>query len=105
MSTYWLRKELASTTDAILGGDDTALTLQLPERVEVVYYPDSDEYIISADIIQKAKESGATIVVYPTAWSKPTFEAQKYAKKLNISIMSNAQFFAYLKRKGVKCRR
>jgi hypothetical protein len=101
MTTYWLRGVLERSYGVEVGGTNTILTVRFSGKEENVYYPNPNDYIITADVVKTAKDQGATIIVYAQSWSEPTLEAKMYAKELKISIMRNAQFFAYLRSKGV----
>ncbi len=101
MSVYWLKDELTNAQNIEIEEQNHLLITRFANKTEKIYYPDPQEYIVSADIVQKAKNLGATIICYPTAWSQPTAEAKGYAKKLNIKLLKNAAFFAYLRRGGV----
>ena len=101
MSTFWLSQQLTNTSDAVVDGDNPILAVTFSNRVEHVYCPESDEYRITADVVKKAKELGATIIAYSSTWCEATYEGKQYAKSLGVSVMAFAAFFAYLKRKGV----
>ena len=104
MSTYWLNDQLRSTSDAIVDGGDPILTVEFAGRTERVYSPDSDEYRVTADVIEKAADLGATIIAYSNTWCDATYEAKRYAKERGIEVMPFGSFFAYLKRYGVRFR-
>jgi hypothetical protein len=105
VSTYWLNQLLISTSDADVDGGDPVIAITFGGRIERVYCPDSDEYRVTADVVRKAKDLGATIVAYSSSWCEATYEGKHYAKDLGIHVMPYAALFAYLKRKGVKFRR
>jgi hypothetical protein len=100
MSTYWLYQELR-TSNAVVDGGNPILTVEFGDRTERVYCPDSDEYRVTADVIQKAKGLGATIIAYSNTWCGVTYEAKQYGKQNGIEVMPFGSFFAYLKRYGV----
>jgi len=101
MSTYWLWQQLSVASGIRVGKPEIVLEVSISEKTEKIYCPSSDEYIISAEIVEKAKELGATIIAYGTTWSRPTIEAIQHGKTLKISILGYSQLFAYLRRKGV----
>jgi hypothetical protein len=101
MTTVWLNQQL-STSNAIVSGGNPLLEVSFAGRTERVYSPDSDEYRITADVVEKAKNIGATIIAYSSTWCDVTYEGKEYAKSLGVNIMQFNEFFAYLKRKGVK---
>lgn len=102
MSTYWLIKQLRSTSDAVVDDGNPILAVTFVGRTERVYCPEPDEYRITADVARKAKDLGATVIAYSSSWCEATYEGKQYAKDLGVSVMPFAGFFAYLKRKGVK---
>ena len=101
MSTYWLDRQLGAT-DAETDGGTPILAVTFADRTEYVYCPSPDEYRVTADVVDKAKDLGATLITYPSSWSGTTYEAKQHAKNLGITVMPHNAFFAYLKRKGVK---
>lgn len=103
MSTSWLSEQLMST-DAAIDGGIPILAVTFAGRTERVYCPDSDEYRVTADVVRKAKDLGATVIAYSSTWCDATYEAKRYAKDLGVSVMAYNAFFAYLKHKGVKFR-
>jgi hypothetical protein len=102
LSTSWLRGELAQSSDARTDGGDPILSIVLPNgREERIYCPDSDEYRVSADVVEKAAGLGATIVAYSSQWCEATIEGKEHARARGISIFPFAGLFGYMKRKGV----
>lgn len=102
MSTSWLRQELARSSDARTDGGDPILSVILPNgREERIYCPESDEYRVSADVVEKAVRLGATIVAYSSSWCGVTVEGKDHATTVGISILPFAGLFGYMKRKGV----
>ena len=102
MSTSWLRRELTQSSDARTDDGDPILSVILPTgREERIYCPDSDEYRVSADVVEKAAGLGATIVAYSSHWCEATVEGKDHAKARGISILPFAGLFGYMKRKGV----
>lgn len=102
MSCHWLRERLSTASGVTLDGNNSVLLATFAGRTERIYCPSSDEYTISADIVQKAKELGATIIAHADSWSSATEEAKEYAKSFKISIMKYSRLFGYMRRKGVK---
>jgi hypothetical protein len=103
MSTSWLSAQLMNT-DAVIDGGDPILSVASAGRTERVYCPNSDEYRVTADVVKKAKDLGATIIAYSSTWCEATYEAKRYAKSLNVSVMPFNAFFAYLRSRGVEFR-
>lgn len=102
MSTNWLRGELARCSDARTDSGDPILRIIMPNgREERIYCPDPDEYRVSADVVEKAVNLGATIVAYSSTWCGATVEGKDHATVRGISILPFAGLFAYMKREGV----
>jgi len=100
MSTYWLYQQLQGGSNVAVDGSDPILSVTFDHRTERVYCPTSDEYLVTAEVIQKAKDLGATIIAYGY-WCGVTYEAKQYGKKNGIAVMPYGGFFAYLKKHGV----
>ena len=101
MSTGWLRRELA-LSDARIDSGDPILSVILPNgREERIYCPESDEYRLSADVVEKAAGLGATIVAYSSNWCEATVEGKDHARARGVSVLPFAGLFAYIKSKGV----
>lgn len=100
MTTFWLRDQLVEK-NVIVDNGNPVLSVTFAGRTERVYCPDSDEYRITADVVAKAKELGATIIVYSTKWCGITAEGKLHAKNIGIYAMPYNAFFAYLRSKGV----
>ncbi|MGH6613666.1 hypothetical protein [Sphingomonas sp.] len=101
MSTYWLRGKLADGSDARTDGGDPVLTIFLGGgRDERVYCPDSDEYRVTADVVDKAVDLGANIIAYGS-WCDATVEGKLRAKAKGVSVVRYAGLFAFLRNKGV----
>lgn len=101
MSTAWLNERLRNGRAITTDGGSPILTVNFHDRTERIYCPNSTEYRVTAEVVNKAKELGATIVAYSSAWCGTTYEAKQYAKKKGIIIMHYASFFAYLREHGV----
>lgn len=104
MSTYWLHNALKGATGVQSNGAEQLLVVQFAGRSEKIYCPTSDEYIVSAEVVLKAKELGATIVAYGDSWCDATLEAKNYGRQIGVSVMKYSSFFAYLRRHGVLLR-
>lgn len=102
MSTLWLRQELIAKSDAKTDDGDPILTVFFRDgREERVYCPDPDEYRVTADVVAKASGMGATIIAFSSHWCEATVEGREYAERRGLTVIPYAQFFAYLRRKGV----
>lgn len=56
-----------------------------------VYVPTRDDYEISMEVVNRAFEMGASIIVYDT-WIKPTGSGNAYAASKNIKIFTWKDF-------------
>jgi hypothetical protein len=101
LSTNWLRTAIDETSSAVSDGGDPILAISFEGLVERVYCPNSSEYNVDSDVVEKARDLGATVIAYSNTWSGATVEARIYGKRNGISVMRYAEFFAYLRRKGV----
>ena len=61
-----------------------------------IYTPNTDEYLITIDIVQKAKDMGANIISYPTSWCRASSEAFSYGKKNNLQVIPHGRLFELL---------
>lgn len=59
----------------------------------VVYTPNSDEYRVTADVIDRAKEAGASMVSFSTAWCGNTDEGKDRGKEIGVLVMPHGAFF------------
>lgn len=101
MSTRWLSDRLSGVPGVEIDHGDPVLEVRFAGRVERVYCPRSDEYRVTADVVRKAKDLGATIISYPAQWCDATYEGKAYGKELGITVMQHSAFFGYLRSKGV----
>jgi hypothetical protein len=100
MSTKWLYDQLREKSNATLDGGNPILTVEFGDRTERVYCPDSDEYRVTAAVVEKAADLQATIIAYSQQWCGVTEEGKEYAKEVGVHVMPNRSFFAYLREKG-----
>lgn len=98
MSTDYLRQKLSrATTD----NGEPILTIHTDDGDLRVYSPDSDEYRVNADVVEKARDLGADIIAYAESWCGVTIEGGEHGKNVGIEIMPFADFFGMLRRRGV----
>jgi hypothetical protein len=105
MSTGWLRGKLRGNEKVTIDNGDPVLSVKFAGREEKIYCPSPGEYRVTADVVRKAKGLGATIITCASTWCEATVEGKAYAKRLGITVMTYAQFFAYLKQRGVALRK
>lgn len=101
MSTFWLRGKLATGGNAKNDDGDPVLTIYFEDGGSVkIYCPSSDEYRITADVVEKASELGANMITYGS-WCDVTVEGKMHAKAKGISVVRYGGLFAFLRGKGV----
>lgn len=98
MSTEYLREKL---TRAATDNGNPVLTIHTNSGDLRVYSPDSDEYRVTADVVEEARDLGADIIAYAESWCGVTVEGEEYGKKVGVEIMPFASFFKLLRRRGV----
>lgn len=101
MSTYWLRSELASNSNADMDNGDPVLTINYEGGSVRIYSPDPHEYAVDADLVEKVVELGADIIAYSKTWCMVTLEAKAYGRDKGVDILPFAGLFAFLRRKGI----
>lgn len=98
MSTVYLRQKLAA---ADTDGGDPILTIQTDRGLLRVYSPESSEYRVNADVVEKARDLGADIIAYADLWCGVTVEGKEHGRRRGIDIMPFADFFRMLGQRGV----
>lgn len=63
---------------------------ELP-KIYSVYMPTREDYEVSIEVVERAADEGANIIVYDT-WIKPTISGQYRANGRNIHIYSYGAF-------------
>lgn len=101
MSTYWLRNKLANGSDAVTDGGDPVLTITHNSGAVKVYCPNSDEYAVNADVVEKAAGLGADMIAYATTWCKATYEGKAHGESMGVAVVPYAGLFAMLRKRGV----
>lgn len=66
-----------------------------PKRYNV-YMPTRDDYEVTIDIVDKAIQSGANLIVYDL-WIKSTYSAKTYGEKKGITIYTFGNFLRKIK--------
>lgn len=74
--------------------------MEYPPKTILVYLPSRDDYEITIEVVDRAIEFGANVIVYDI-WIKPTISGNSHAVKNGINVYS---FGAFLKKvmKGEK---
>ena len=75
---------------------DELLRVRYGDRSYVIYVPDSDEYIITIDLVQRAVELGADTVSYAASWCFPSEEAVTWGKDHGVIVIPHGQLFGLL---------
>jgi hypothetical protein len=76
MSTKWLYDQLSEKSNATLDGGNPILTVEFGGRTERIYCPDSDEYRVTAAVVEKAADLQVTIIAYIQQWCGVTEEGK-----------------------------
>lgn len=61
-----------------------------------VYMPEIEEYIVDQDVVRKAKDLGANMVVCDNWCADVTYAARKYAESVGLKIYKAGQFLAII---------
>lgn len=69
---------------------------ELPKS-HTIYMPTRDEYEVSIEVVERAFEEGANIIVYDT-WIKPTISGKFRADGKSINIYSYGAFLHRIKK-------
>ena len=67
-----------------------------------VYTPAPRDYIVSADVVERAIQAGANVIAYASSWAEPTIEGKNYADENGLRIFSYREFFQFIKKSGVR---
>jgi len=102
LSTYWLRSKLERESDAVTDRGDPVVTITHNAGTVRVYCPNPNEYVVDADVVDKAAGLGANIIAYATTWRKATYEAKAYGQANGVEVIPYAGLFAMLRRRGVE---
>lgn len=99
-NNYWLIEQLQKN-DNVQDVSEVGIAVRFStaRSAYVVYTPSSDEYRVTADVVDKAHEAGATMVAYSSFWCGDTEEGQARAKELGVTVMPYGAFFGMLRKR------
>lgn len=96
----WLFKQLCDLDDIQILSGDPLLKVKFRGQHRYIYVPDSSEYIITIDCVEKVHEFGGNLVSYAKDWSRgPSTEAIHYASEHGIEIWPHGRTLTYFKGK------
>lgn len=98
MTAYWLNGKLREKDYVVEYDGGQVLTVTLPDAVEKIYCVNSDEYRVTASVVESALAANATTVAYAGMWASPTVEGKSYAETVKIKVMQYGALFGYLDR-------
>lgn len=96
----WLHQEISKIQNLQVGGYDPVIFVMAGAEELRIYSPNSDEYIVTVAVLQKAISLGATHVSFASLWSMASSEAQRVADESNIWLGPHAATLALLKKKA-----
>ena len=97
----WLFFELKKTNAKLDYEYEPLINVEVDGEKVGIYTPTSDEYRVTADVVQKAADLGAKIIAYSKLWCGATYEGEEHGKLVGVKVMPYGALFAYLKRKGI----
>jgi hypothetical protein len=98
-NNYWLIQQIAGKANVKSVREvGIAVEFVTDGGTYVVYTPNSDEYRVTADVIDQAKEAGATMVSYSTAWCGNTDEGKARGREIGVLVMPHGAFFSRIDR-------
>lgn len=96
-SNYWLFGELKILVGVEVEQEsDDMLVVNRGGEEYRVYVPDSAEYLVTVDIVDKAIELGANVLSYPASWCSASKESAIYGAKKGVKVMPHVAFFKML---------
>lgn len=98
-NNYWLIDQISRKANVKSVKEvGVAVHFETEKGAYVVYTPNSDEYRVTADVIDKAKEAGATIVSYSKLWCGNTDEGEDRGREIGVQVIPHGAFFRRLDR-------
>lgn len=76
---------------------DYETKLDFAARTFKVYMPSRDDYEISIEVVERAIEFGAKLIVYDN-WIRPTISGKSHAQKNGITVYSYGFFLNKIKK-------
>lgn len=102
-NNYWLFTELKAKFPGIVGDQfDPYISVTQNQDSLKIYSPASEEYIISAEVVEHVASIGANTISYPSWSVGPTDAALEVAKSNGIKIMKLGALLGMLTRRSTK---
>lgn len=96
-NNYWLFEQLKYRPQLRVNPQYDPLIILDKGGVEYrIYTPLSSEYLVSVDVVQKAKDLGANVISFPTMWCRASREAILYGRKHNIQVIPHGKLLQIL---------
>lgn len=93
-NNYWLIEQISQKANVKSVREvGIAVHFTTDKGAYTVYTPNSDEYRVTADVIDRAKEAGATMVSYSTSWCGNTDEGRDRGREIDVQVMPHGAFF------------
>lgn len=98
-NNYWLMGQIAAKAN-VKSVREVGVAVEFSTKTSsyLVYTPNSDEYRVTADVVDKALEAGASIVTYSTSWCAHTEEGKDRGKEIGVQVMPHGAFFRRIDR-------
>ena len=98
-NNYWLHKQLQAIQGLVVAAECVPLiTVSHHGREYRIYTPTPNEYIITADIVDKVRELGGNVISYPTTWCRASSEAIGHGRTLGIEVIPHGRLFELMGR-------
>jgi hypothetical protein len=101
-NNHWLHQQLKSRYGKAVADTFDPLIEVKFQRLYKIYAPDSEEYIISDEVVGKVSEIGGDTIAYPSWSVGPTGEAMELANARGIAIVSTSELFSMLQKLSKK---
>lgn len=96
-NNLWLYRQLVNIPNLSVDSEfHPLITVKKNGITYKIYTPNSDEYLIDVDVVQKAITLGANVISYPTSWCRATGEAISYGKVKKIQVIPHGRLFEIL---------
>lgn len=95
---YWLYQQLSEIEGLTLESNHRELiVVSKGTQTLRIYCPDSDEYIISTDVVQKVSEMGGDTISYPTSWCRAATEAILFGSSNGVEVLPHGALLERVK--------
>jgi hypothetical protein len=94
-NNLWLYKQLNGIADLEFLHGDPLLKVRYKDRSKSIYAPDSSEYLITQDLVERIHELGGDLISYPTKWVQVSKEAHGFARDIGFEIWPHGKTISY----------